>query len=90
MLDERAQERVLDEIVGAVDLARERDRKGAQARDRRQKRIPEVRLRGHFSTPVCPLLEFGQKIVEAVGHRLLHEVVVHGAQMVADAVLDSR
>src|SRR5215213_5853383 len=47
---ERAQERVLDEVVGAVDLARERDRKGAQARHRREQRIPEFRLWGHFST----------------------------------------
>ena len=54
---ERAQERVLDEVVGAVDLPGKRDRKSAQARHRREQRIPEFGLWSHFSTRVGPLLE---------------------------------
>src|SRR5215210_8878591 len=34
------------------------------------------------------LLEFGEQIGEAVGHWLLHEIVVHRAELVADAPLN--
>ena len=85
---ERAQERVLDEVVGAVDLPGQRDRKSAQARHRREQRIPEVRALESFLDRVGPLLEAVEELDEPVGHGLLDELVIHRAKMVADAVLD--
>ena len=61
-----AKQSVLDEIVRAVDLPGKRDGKGAQAWDRRQKRIPQVRLQVTSRSPAFPF-QFRQKILEAVG-----------------------
>ena len=85
-------ERLLHEIVRAVDIAGQRNREGAQTRHRRQHRLFERGSERHAVDPsLSPFFcssSLLQHLDETVRHAVAHDAVVHGAQLLTDLVLD--
>ena len=85
----RAQQRLLHQIVGAIDVAAQRDREGAQTWHRRQNLIAD----GRILVSCRPIIFFAEppdQVGDMGWYALTYDVVVHRPQLLADARLSPR
>ena len=88
ILPERAQQRLLHQVVGTVDLAAQRHGEGPQARHGREHGFAYAGVGLHSDGPLLArLVQLAQELDESVRCRLDQAGVI-GAQLLADLRLD--